>query len=142
MFASPPARKFLEMTLVGDKPKKLYMPSDAVLTFEDVPEGKNPAFPQRGTFLRYDYGEGLAFAIVAEQLEQLKEEIGTEGFVQFSMLDGAEFYTKKHLILAIQEKTDEEANIDATQLSLTLGGQVGSIFVTDKFEDIKVKMGA
>lgn len=137
---APTTRSFLELTLVGEKPKTLYIPTGSVLTYEDVPEGKNPAFPQRGTFLRYDFGEGLAFAIVAQSIEQLKEEIGTEGFLQFTMMDDAEIYLRNGLIVAVQEKEDTDSNVTATQVSLNLNGQVGSIFIKDTYEEMKLQL--
>ena len=140
MFMQPtPQRRFLELTMVGTE-KKLYMPADAVLTYEFVPEGKNPNFPETGTFLRYDFGEGLSFAIVRESLEQLKEEVGTDGFIQLHLLDDAELYIKSQLFIAAQEKEDE--GIQATQISLNLNGQVGSVFVKEKFEEIKPKLAS
>jgi hypothetical protein len=129
-----PQRKFLELTMMG-KGKKLYIPSDSVLSYEFVAEGKNPSFPEAGTFVRYDYGEGLSFAIVNEGIEYLKEQVGTEGFLQFHLVDDAELWLKDGLIIAIQEQEDED--IEMTRLSLNLNGQVGSLMVKETYEDIK-----
>ena len=134
----PQNRRFLELTIVGSD-KALYIPSDAVLTYEFVPKGKNPHFPEAGCFLRYDYGEGLSFAIVNEPLDQLKEEIGSEGFLDLHLVDESEIYVKENLIEAIQEVVDE--GVDATRLSVNLGGQIGSLFVKNSFQDIKQKRG-
>lgn len=130
----PTPRKFLELTLTGSG-KALYLPSDSILSYEFVPEGKNEDFPETGTFLRYNYGEGLMFAIVAEELDKVREQVGTDGFLHLHLIDDEELYLRNDLIIAMQEKEDE--NITATQISLRLDGQVGSLFVKDSFADIK-----
>lgn len=134
-----PQRRFLELTIAGAG-KKLFMPADAVLTYEEVPEGKNPHFPEAGTFLRYDFGEGLAFSIVTEDIEAVKAEVGTDIYFSLRQIDDAQMYVRKDLLIAAQEKEDEE--ITATQLSLSLGGQVGSLFVKNSYEEIKAQREA
>lgn len=133
-----PGRKFLELSIVGSG-KALYIPSDAILTYEFVPEGKNPNIPNAGTFIRYDYGEGLSFAFVDQSLDDLKTEVGTDGFLDLELVDDAPIYIKNHLIEAIQEVDDE--GDEATRLSVNLGGQVGSLYVKNSFQDIKQKRG-
>jgi hypothetical protein len=132
-----PQRRFLELTLAGEKPKKLYMPGEAVLSYEEVPKDKNPTFPNGGVFLRYDFGEGLAFALVQESLEQVQEQVGEEGFIELALLDDAKLRLREHLIVAMQEREDE--GIEATSVSITINGQVGSLLVKDTYEEIKAK---
>ncbi len=134
----PQQRRFLELTIVGSG-KSLYIPSDAVLTYEQVPEGKNEHFPQASTFLRYDYGEGLSFALVDQPMEEVKELVSTNGFLELHLVDEAEIYVKDVLIQAIQEVEDD--GVSATRLSVTLGGEIGSLFVKDSFADIKTQRG-
>lgn len=139
MFNGPPqptTQQFLELTIAGSN-KKLYMPTSSVLTYEEVPEGKNEHFPDRGSFIRYDYGEGLAFAIVKQTMDILEQQIGAEGFLVLKLIDEAPLYVRKHLVVALQEQEDE--GVSATKISLMLGGQVGSLYVTDDFESIKAQ---
>lgn len=129
-------RQFLELSIAGTG-KALYLPVDSVLTYEHVPKGKTEHFPDGGSFLRYDYGEGLSFAIVDQAIEQLINDIGTEGFVGLHMVDDSPIYIKDVLIQAIQEVDDE--GVEATRLSINLGGQVGPVFVKESYEEIKAQ---
>lgn len=132
-----PKQNFLELTIVGDKDKKLFIPTHSVLTYEHVPEGKNPNFEGEGTFLRYDFGQGAMFALVKEKFNGIKEWIGTEGFIQLNLLDDAELQLREHLITAIHEREHED--IELTEISLPLNGQVTSLFVKNSLKDIRAK---
>jgi hypothetical protein len=129
-------RRFLELSIAGSG-KALYIPTESVLTYEHVPEGKNEMFPDGGSFLRYDYGEGLSFAIVVQPISQLKDEIGTVGFLQLHLIDDAEIFVKNEIVEAVQEVEDE--GVESTRLSIRIGGQIGSLFVNDSFETIKTQ---
>jgi hypothetical protein len=134
----PQQRRFLELTLAGSD-KKLYLPADAILSYEQVLEGKNPHFPKEGGFLRYDYGEGLMFSLVSDTIEKLEEEIGTEGFITLTLTDDSKLQLKDYLIVAIQEV--EEEGGDHTRISIILQNQVGSLLVKESFKEIQEKRG-
>lgn len=129
-----PRPRFLELTIVGEKPKKLYMPASSVLTYEEVPEGKNEQYPTSGTFLRYDYGEGLSFAFVSEPISEVRDVIGINDFLSLRGLDGGDFYVKKSVFVAAQEQ--ESDGVEATKITLQMSGQVGSLFVADPVSKI------
>lgn len=133
-----PQRRFMELSIAGSE-KALYIPSDSVLTYETVPKDKNPHFPDEGTFIRYDFGEGLAFAIVNELIDVVKEQVGTDGFLGLHLIEDSELFLRQGLVVAMQEQEDE--GISATKLSVTMGGQVGSLLVKETFKEIQALQG-
>ena len=132
-------RKFLELTLAGND-KKLYIPSDSIRTYEEVPEGKNPEYPNAATFLRYDYGAGLMFALVMEPVTTIYGEVGDQGWVALNTIDDSVLMIRNELVTAIQEKRDEDADIDATEIVININGSIGSLIVKNPLEEIKPQL--
>jgi hypothetical protein len=132
--------QFLELTVAAEKPKTLYIPTASIISYEEVPEGKNDSFPDGKTFVRYDYGQGLSYAMLVDTMDKLREEIGQEGYLNLRLMDGAELNLRGDMIIAMEEKEDE--GVDLTQLSLALGNQMGALFVADKVKDIIAQRGS
>lgn len=123
------------MTIAGEKPKKLLIPHNSVLLYEYVPAGKNEQFPDGGTFIRYDFGGGLQFALVTEDYNSVASAIGFEGYMHLLLADGAPVSILKVLFMGAMEVEDD--GIELTQLFLNIGGKPAPLLVKESVEEIK-----
>lgn len=124
-------QSFLDLTLADGQ--NLLIPSHLIMSYEQVPEGQIPNFPDARTFVRYDLGNGqLQFGLCQTDIAELERDVGTQQFLRLEQSEGDLLYVRPNTITSVLRQEDGNC-----QVVMRLGEQLVPAVVRTPYEEIR-----